>query len=372
MTASAASRRRDANVRARPRLEFQPGQSLLIETQAAKRADPPIRQIVQLLEPATCRPGGRVVRPLYSAAPDPPGSGRPGDCADLAAAAMEPTAVTPHLLARRRRADRGPRPDADHAGRQPGSRHAGADRCRRELSPSPRRSRRASTPDGDRPHRAATTLPDGTSGATAPIYLYTLSAAPLAWLAQPASIRAAMPCRRSAAASHRQPATRSIWSWFRWLLDAGSSTPLSRSMRPVIAPSAATPTTRSSYDTTATAATRCASATASSAWFPTDGAHFTVTYRVGDGAAGNVAADAITPLDPAEAIAAGLFAVTNPLAAPAAPIRSRWRASAGSHRRHSAAHDVSRRHSRQIIRRQPKPCPGCSGPARSSAGPGAG
>jgi predicted phage baseplate assembly protein len=48
---------------------------------------------------------------------------------------------------------------------------------------------------------------------------------------------------------------------------------------------------------------------------PDRGARFTVTYRYGAGAAGNVAANAITQLDPVTAATGGYLAVTNPLRA---------------------------------------------------------
>lgn len=48
---------------------------------------------------------------------------------------------------------------------------------------------------------------------------------------------------------------------------------------------------------------------------PADGAGFEVTYRVGGGARGNVAADAVTRIDPATATALGIAGVSNPLPA---------------------------------------------------------
>ena len=76
---------------------FQPGQYLLIETQAESPADPPIRQIVQLLD------AGDVAGPwaveeidvLFSRSADPPGSGPPWMTVPTSPpAALEPTAVT--------------------------------------------------------------------------------------------------------------------------------------------------------------------------------------------------------------------------------------------------------------------------------------
>ena len=91
---------------------FSAGQSLLIETAPATIADPPIRQIVQLLDAGT-----EECDPLY-----PPAGGRPapaGDAVLLGLAAGDGRDA--HPLGRRGRPDGRPRPDPHDDGRQPRS-----------------------------------------------------------------------------------------------------------------------------------------------------------------------------------------------------------------------------------------------------------
>ena len=80
-------------------------------------------------------------------------------------------------------------------------------------------------------------------------------------------------------------------------------------------PIGATRTTQSSMSTIAMPETRSALAMAVFGEIPPDTAVFRATYRVGGGAKGNIAADAVWQIDPAISATAKLLSATNPFPA---------------------------------------------------------
>jgi hypothetical protein len=137
-------------------------------------------------------------------------------------------------------------------------------------------------------------------------YLYTLGAAPLAWLPDGTAFRPEIDVQQD-------PSPRRAWSFVRQLLAADAA-----DAAYTVEPFRLRPLGRSSDGTTAFdfdgdggETLRFGDGTFGAA--PPDDARFVVIYRVGDGARGNVAADAVRWIEPgAPPIVAG---VTNPFAA---------------------------------------------------------
>jgi hypothetical protein len=295
---------------------FQPGQYLLIETQAEGPADPPIRQIVQLLD------AGDVAGPwaveesdlLFPRSADPPSSGPPWMTVPTSPpAALEPTAVT-HIAWRASDAlalDRDLTRTTIVGNLVPAT---------QGLTIAAERFAVTSSPAGDQMPTtlvrmgARATLPDGSPGDTATMQLYTLSTAPLAWLVQPAVDPSGNALPEIMLLQSTETGDTAIWNWFRWLLDAGQFDAAFTIDAARFAPLGRNSDNSLQLDYAGDGGDTIRFGDGTFGLVPEDGAQFAVTYRVGAGAAGNVAAGAITQLS-AEAIAAGLVSVTNPQAA---------------------------------------------------------
>jgi hypothetical protein len=295
---------------------FQPGQYLLIETLAESSADPPIRQIVQLLD------AGDVAGPwaveesdeLFLRAPDPPGAGPPWrTVATSPPAALEPTAVT--RIAWRSS-------DALLVDRDLGRTSLSGN-----ITPATQGRTVVAEPFVAAPavpgYRGATTivrqgprqtLPGGMPGDVSWTQLYSLSTPPLTWLAQPTVDPSGASLPEILLLQTTDAGETVIWNWFRWLLDAGQFdnaftidaarfVPLGRNSNQTI-----------QLDYAGDGGDTLRFGDGTFGLIPQAGASFAATYRVGAGAAGNVAAGAIGQLG-TDAIAQGLTAVTNPLPA---------------------------------------------------------
>jgi len=296
--------------------DFQPAQCLLIETQAESSADPPIRQIVQLLDVGDVAGRWAVEEsdPLFPRAADPPGFGPPWMTVPTSPpAAMQPTAVT------------------RIAWRSADALTANRDLTRTTVIGNivPATQGRTVTawpfvvtggaPGDQTPLTierigARATLPDGTPGDTATTQLCTLPEAPLTWLAQPAVDPSGDPLPEILVLQSTPTGQTVIWNWFRRLLDAGQFDAAFTIDAARFAPLGRNSDNSLQFDYADDAGDTIRFGDGVFGLIPDDGARFTATYRVGAGAAGNVAAGAITRLA-ADAIAAGLVSVTNPSAA---------------------------------------------------------
>jgi hypothetical protein len=158
------------------------------------------------------------------------------------------------------------------------------------------------------------TLPDGTPGPVSAMQLYSLASVPLAWLPQPAVEGVVLSAPEILLVQQPGSGLPMIWTWFREILDAGefdtAYTLDAARFRPIQRNSDQTP--QYEYDGDAGDTIRFGYSGFGAE--PDDGDFFTVTYRTGLGAAGNVASGAINRLD-STATASGVIAVTNPLPA---------------------------------------------------------
>lgn len=295
---------------------FQPGQYLLIETRAESSADPPIRQIVQLLD------AGDVAGPwaveesdaLFLRPADAPGSVPPWMTAPTSPpAAMEPTAVT---LITWDAAD-ALTTDRDLTRTIVAGNIVPATQGRTVTGEAFVAT--AAAPGDQTPLTIVRTgpranLPDGTPGDTTAMQLYTLSAAPLTWLPQPDLDPSGEPLPEILLLQSTDTGTTAIWSWFRWLLDAGQFDAAFTIDAARFAQLSRNSDNSLQFDYADDGGDTIRFGDGTFGLVPSDGAQFAVTYRTGAGATGNVAAGAITRLG-ADAIAAGLVSVTNPLAA---------------------------------------------------------
>lgn len=295
--------------------DFQAGQSLLIETAAETSADPPIRQIVQLLEAGDV--GGRWASEecdeLFLLAVD--ASGPPWmTCPVSPPATNAPTAVT------------------RIAWRQADALTADRDLTRTTVSGNIVPATQGRTVR-DEPFLVGTPAAgDGTPGTiqrTGPrpllslgvssspsaIQLYTLTSAPVAWLPQPSLDPGGLPLPEVLLLQQNDGAPPTIWNWFRRLLDAGQfdQAYMLEAARYRQLGRNSDGSIQFDYDGAGGDTIRFGDGLFGSN--PDDGTRFAVTYRFGAGAAGNVAADAITQLDPATAASGDYLSVTNPLAA---------------------------------------------------------
>jgi hypothetical protein len=139
-------------------------------------------------------------------------------------------------------------------------------------------------------------------------HLYTLKNAPLAWLEQDVSGAAPLP-----EILLQQVASPVSWMWRRRLLDAAQFEPAFTLDRARLKAIARNSDGSFSYDYDGDGGDTIRFGDDVFGEVPEDGSVFQVTYRVGGGAVGNVSADSITIVDPS---AAGIItAVTNPFVA---------------------------------------------------------
>jgi uncharacterized phage protein gp47/JayE len=293
---------------------FQPNQMLLIETTVGPGQEP-LRQIVQLLDTGTSRWLGAVELCdglITRSAPDVPGSGPPWfACITSPPTSHPPTAVTQItwttadalLTARDQSLTRvcGNLVAASQGLTVTDEAFA--------ISPAPGDPTKTPAILRTGPRR---TNPDGSVGDVVPQYLHTLAAGTVAWL----------PAPPDAAADDNYPTPEIVltdssgkgWTWFRRLLDADPFD-LAYTIDPGlwrILRTRADGSVQFEYDGDNGDTLRFGDG--DFGLIPTDGTGFAVSYRVGAGIAGNVAAGAIGQIDSGQAAAAGLSAVRNPQA----------------------------------------------------------
>jgi hypothetical protein len=291
---------------------FQPGQMLLIETQGENPGDPPIRQIVHLL--AEADPGGPPVKetcddiftlPVSTSGPpyltcqaSPPGATEaPAAVTRIAWQASDALTIARDLsqtvvignitnATQGRTATEvfliGPPPEG-------------------EAQPPPSAIERP----GPQPLVSL-----GVCGTPPAIRMHTLANAPLAWLPQPALDPSGLPMPEIVLT---ETTGSGVWNWVRNLLLA-EQFDQSFTIDPAAYAAIATNSDQSvQFDYASDEGDTIRFGDSVFGANPDDGMAFSVTYRFGTGAAGNVAADAVSQLD---ASALGkFFAVDNPLPA---------------------------------------------------------
>jgi hypothetical protein len=145
-------------------------------------------------------------------------------------------------------------------------------------------------------------------------YLYTLGRSPLAWLAGADPTTGPLPEIQVMQQAAGPSITTRPWIWQRTLLTAEGATPVFTMDRVRFRPTGIRAPDGSpiqDYDGDAGDSLRFGDGTLGEA--PESGSVFQVTYRVGGGAQGNLAADSITRVSPAAA--ARILSATNPFAA---------------------------------------------------------
>jgi hypothetical protein len=287
--------------------EFQQGQVLLIETQPESAGDPLIRQIVELAEPGA-EECDRLFPPPEEAAVTPPAY---LTCPASPPSTTAPTAVTKIVW----RSEDKLTIDRDLTRTIVAGNIVPATQGQ-TFRNEPFFITAAPPTDLTTPATIArtgprSTRPDGTPGTTSPLQLYTLANGPLAWLPQTIADLTQTPVPEILLLEETASG-RVKWSWFREILDAGefdrAYTLDAARFRSILRNSDGS--VQYEYDGDAGDTIRFGGN--SFGQIPNDGTRFTVSYRIGNGAAGNVASDAITHFDPAVAAANGLIAVTNP------------------------------------------------------------
>jgi hypothetical protein len=287
---------------------FQPSQNLLIETEAQSTADPPIRQIVQLVEADNGSGGQEECDALFTRMVD---AGRDASPPYLTCPTSPPSTTAPTAVTLIRWRDQ----DALTANR---------DLTRTVLTgnlvPATQGKTYTETfavtapPAGDltTPSTIVRTGPrptqsDGTPGTPASLHLYTLANAPLTWL-PPSTGADPAPEIMLVNQTGQTP-----WSFSAWLLDAGrfdnAFTLDAAQFRPIVRNS----DTSTQYDYNGDSGDTIRFGDGIFGLVPEDGTLFSVTYRAGNGGGGNVAAGSITRT--AADAAVGVVAVTNPLPA---------------------------------------------------------
>jgi hypothetical protein len=309
---------------------FQPGQALLIDTSGESSADPPIRQIVHLID-ANEECDELFLRDVTS-------DGPPWlTCPVSPPQGQAPTAITRIIW------ETSDALKQDHdLGRTLLSGNIvmatqGFTVTNETFVASPAPGD-ASAPTiartGPRP-----TLPDGRPGIPVPQHQYTLASSgtegSLAWLPLPAvreanGLPALGPVPEILLLQHAQAGPARPWTWFRRLLDAGASDAgftLDSARYQTIARNS-NGSVQCEYDGSHGDTIRFGDG--NFGLIPANGTRFTASYRIGAGAAGNVSAGAVNRVDPRDAASDGhlrtsppeprgrpreLLAVTNPLAA---------------------------------------------------------
>jgi predicted phage baseplate assembly protein len=157
------------------------------------------------------------------------------------------------------------------------------------------------------------TNPDGSVGTAMPQHMHTLAAGTVAWLAAAPDEDAdnAYPQPEIALTDN----TGQGWTWSRRLLDSGAFAPAYTIDPGLWRVLQTRPDGSVQFDYDGDNGDTLRFGDGNFGLIPADGTVFTVTYRVGAGAAGNVAAGAISRIDAGQAAAAGLSAVRNPLPA---------------------------------------------------------
>lgn len=261
---------------------FKPGQSLLIETAAAEPLDPPLAQLVQLL------PAGDPAGPWTQELHDDIFNADYTRIAWTAASALTQARnlATTQVIGNIVEATQGRRVTEIFV-----------------VGPAAPGSREPLAIERAGPSSAA-------PGEVAPrptIKLFTLAAAPVTWLAGQTNPRPEILVLEGA---DSEP-----WTWSPSLLDAGA-TEKSFTLDPAnYRPLGANSDNSVTHDYAGDGGDALRFGDGAFGLNPLPGAHFSVTYRVGAGALGNVASGAIAQIDPILAAKSGLLSVKNPFAA---------------------------------------------------------
>jgi hypothetical protein len=296
--------------------DFKPGQSVLIETRPESSADPPIRQIVRLLEAGSVAGAWATEEsdPLFLRPADPPGAQAPFMTVPTSPpAANEPTAVTRiawqavDALA----VDRDLTRTTVIGNIVPATQGRTISSEAFVVTAAPPGDRTPTTFIRTGPRQ---TLPTGGPGRQTTTQLYALRNAPLTWLPQLTLDPSGRPLPEIVVTQETDAGETVIWSWFRWLLDADRFDNAFTVDAARFAPIARNSDTSIQTDYVADSGDTLRFGDGTFGLVPDDGARFSVTYRVGNGSAGNVAAGAVQEIG-ADGIVAGLLTVTNPLAA---------------------------------------------------------
>ncbi|SEO03772.1 putative baseplate assembly protein [Nitrosospira multiformis] len=291
---------------------FQPNQLLLIETKAQTSADPPIRQIVQLTDNFGI--GGPVEDCdfLFS---QPIGSSRP-PFMTCNASPPGPTAPVAFTYLRWRDADK-LLVDHDLTRTTLGGNLVPATQgitvtderfAMVSASPEDPTIPVAIVRTGPREAVADTDVPPPWQ------YLYSLKKAPLAWLVPtgPAADRIPLPEILLEQTDGGLPAK---WDWLRRLLDAEQFANVFTLDKARYLPIGRNSDDSVQYEYDSDAGDTIRFGDGIFGEIPPDTAVFRVTYRVGGGAIGNIAADAVWQIDPAISAKAKLRSATNPFPA---------------------------------------------------------
>jgi hypothetical protein len=267
-------------------LHLQPGQLLLVETQPATPGDPPLRELIRLVPD---EPPAQDLDPL----PGPAGAGLPVP-APVTRLRWETPLAADYDLTRTVLAGNLVPATQGRTVRGEAFAIPGAGPIDPHLRPALWR-----------------TGPRRDDGTTADLYLYPLREGPLAWL-EPEDGGRPVP---EVVLNERTAADPKPWTWVRWLLDAGRYDP-AFTVDPVrYRPVGTNADGSTSYDYDGDDGETLRFGDDSFGATPRDGAVYDLVYRVGAQAAGNVAADAITRFDPAQA--PGVVSVSNPFPAAA-------------------------------------------------------
>jgi hypothetical protein len=290
---------------------FQQGQKLLIETQSVSAGDPPIRQIVELAGPGA-EECDWLFPPPDGAAVTPP--------AYLTCASSPPSSITPTAVTKIAWRDEDKlTSDRDLTLTTVAGNIVPATQGKTFLNEpfviTAPRDGDLTTPVTIVRTGARATLPGGTPGTTSPLQLYTLANGPLTWIPQSAADGTWEPVPEILLLEQPASGPASIWNWFREILNANefdaAYTLDAARFRPILRNSDGS--AQHEYDGDGGDTIRFGGN--GFGQMPNDRTYFTVSYRICNGAAGNVASDAITHIDPVVAASDGLIAVTNPLPA---------------------------------------------------------
>jgi hypothetical protein len=270
---------------------FQAGQALLIETASQIPADPPVRQIVHLLRAGDSQGSWaeEVVDELFNSAVTR--ISWQAEDALTAARDLAVTTVSGNLAL----ATQGRTVTETFV-----------------IGPSQSANIQAIERAGPNPATSSTMAEERPA-----IRLYTLAKSPLAWLPVSGD-SSALPRPEIKVRMFPPPiddASGGAWSWFRRLLEAGpfdNAFTLDFASYRALGRNSDGSTTYE-YDGDAGDTIRFGEGVFGAN--PDAGTQFTVTYRFGAGAAGNVAAGAVSQLDPAVAASSPLRAVSNPFPA---------------------------------------------------------
>jgi hypothetical protein len=297
--------------------KFQPGQLLLIETAGATIADPPIRQIVRL---RAANYAIELCDPLFRSDVDGPGALAPFlTCPESPPGTDAPTAVTQifweetdKLLVNRDLTQTVLVGNLVPATQGLTIKVAGTTNFSDEYSERfviPPASNISSTVAEAVVRSGPNDIPDSPS----PQYLYTVRRGPLAWLRDADPERPASP---EILLTGRPPdSENAIWPFLRRLIDArefDNAFTLDAARFSAIARVGKSPATSQVQDYDGDGGDTLRFGDAVFGQMPVAGTQFDVLYRIGVGALGNVAADAITQSTGAFQ---GIIRATNPLPA---------------------------------------------------------